>query len=216
MASMGQDKARLSGRVLDKKGNPVPKVQVSLIYEPCDTCIDQVIPAVSTNEDGVFFFLQDYGLERATVFVEGVVPKDSWNPINASNLAFSKHGRFSGTPVNFLQSNSIHLGDILPAVFYEKTAINLRELFAIDLQQHDYSMKGLTLEIKDDRGNLVVEKSIPQEFVDKEFSLSLVLPQGRWYLFFSVCLQNRMIKKRVLVNAGAIVFNQKGNGKSSI
>jgi hypothetical protein len=199
LPTMAQDHARLSGRAVDKKGNPIAGAQVSLIYDACDACIDQIIPVISTNTDGVFFFLEHHGIKSGRVFVEGVVPKGAWTPLNASDLSFTDKLRFHGVPVVFSESESISLGDIAPTVFYKRTKIELRKLFSINLKTSQ-SLEDLTVKIADREGNLGIEKKVPRTYVDKELILDIALPQGMWDLTFSARINSQMVSSRVTEN----------------
>lgn len=185
-ASHGQDNARISGRVVDEFGKPVRNAQVLLLSEPCDSCTDHIDPSVLTNEDGVFFFLDTFGIEKARLFVVSEVPKGIWLPIISSSLISSGNPRFRGISLNLSRAEYLNLGDIEPTVEYRIATLNLRQVFSTDVSNYRCGRDRMALEIRDDIGRLTITNDVPLSAVEGVCHVKLALPVGTWLLKFSI------------------------------
>lgn len=197
----GQDRVVLSGRVTGRDGSPISNAKVRLLYEPCKGCTDYIIPSVSTDEDGNFAFLDNYGIRNGRIFVEETVPAGFWNPIYAPQYKLSRLSRFYGTPVVLSKTQSLDLGNVEPTINYEKIKLRLQKIFPVGANLLNRISKQLELTILNEEGAPVAtQRIIPSSAFDNKLNIKLALPRGIWNLTFTTDIMEKPLVRKVIVN----------------
>jgi hypothetical protein len=197
--AFAQSSALISGKVVDRDG-PVFGAVVSLVSS-CENCPDELIPTVTTTDDGYFSMEGDFAHAKDTrIFVEKKAPKEFWTPFFAPDFFLTKLLRFRGIKVHVPSSGLVNLGEVAPTVDYAKITVDLSKAFATRNSLGIRSKESLRLAVY--RGDLKVigEISIPENALSGML-VKLALPIGEnWTLKISFLDGSRSVMAKVFVN----------------
>lgn len=171
---------RVSGRAVDQNGVAITDVRAILYSPPCRGCIDNVIPANPSFNDGAFF-VDSSGTRGTefTLYLEEVVPPGFWSPIGGAPYFNLDHlPEFRGMRIRHpRKSSEVELGDVEVKIRYGKVILEVPESWK-DLAPESTPLR---LRLRDRTGALIYNGKLPLTTATaKSDSVKLALTPGRW------------------------------------
>ena len=194
----GQNNIRVVGTVVDSQGNPIPKADAVLLSPPClkqknsKEWRDQINPAYTTHEDGIFFLDAFDNAKVARVLISEPIPERAWTPIPSPDLTLQCFPEFQGVIVKAPRSGAtIQLNKISPQIKYKSVLIDLSKLFK-DRRELLKSNPSLKMSVEY-RGIKVVNSiRVEEETFDRiKNEVRFYLPTGSWNLLFEISNGNK-------------------------
>lgn len=178
---------KVTGRVVDEKGNPVPRALVGLRV-PAPQSPD-LFHNIITGKDGRFtaFEAARRPADQATYYVSAP-PADAHVPVDFMYGNFSYLGNsFAGQTVNFDGKQEIDLGDVRVQAQYRKVSIRLLDSKGSPLAPDADAWGRIMVRVRDARGDVLSESGIAESAMRKaESSIVVALPEGTWELAVTV------------------------------
>jgi hypothetical protein len=185
----------VTGRAVDEQHKPIAGAIATLYYPPCRDCIDHILPVGFSLEDGVFFVELTGVSSNIKLFIEERVPRGFWSPLADppfDNL--SRNPDFKGIPINSQGKSTVHLGDVRVRIRYSRLIIDLSRLIPW-YAPNQQTAGALRLDLKDDRGKLIYNGSLPNVAFDPTFSsVNLALTKGKWAMEFFLPSQGASVR----------------------
>lgn len=170
---------QVSGRAVDRKGQPVRQVTATLDVFPCRGCPKDVVPSNRSMDDGVFFVDTTLSADQYLVlYLREIEPVGFWSPIGGSPYSrFAHLPEFRGIrirpPRNSLR---VDLEDVEVKILFGKVILKVPESWnALG------SESALELRLQDRTGTLVYDDDLPLSAANaNSSSVKLALTPGRW------------------------------------
>jgi hypothetical protein len=182
-------KVWVAGQTVDERGQPLPNVRVSLYYPPCRDCIDQVFPGTSSDSDGLFFLDVTGYSKGLKLYLEETPPRGFWTPFYW--VLYENRPRlpvFRAIPLRQPKAGKdIELGRVVVKLRYAKVKIELPALLGAQYEASQAAASNLKFILRDYQKKIIYDGYLPDAAFAPTFSaVNLALPQGRWFVNFSV------------------------------
>lgn len=170
----------VSGRAVDRNGDPVRNVTATLDVFPCHGCPNDVVPTNRSMDDGVFFVDTTVAQGQDLVlYLEEIEPVGFWSPVD-----ISPYSRFAHLPEFRViritppkNSSRVDLGDVEVKIRFGKVILNVPERW----NELATESTTLVLRLRDRTGTLVYDNELPLSVANaKSDSVKLALTPGRW------------------------------------
>jgi len=203
--SRGQSFIVVKGKVVDGSDNPIAKANVCLISPPCKDCLDQIIPCLKTEQEGIFLLTSKISknVKNVRVFIEEEAPESYRMLIYDPSFQLSYLSSYKGIELNVpLKDNLFELGDVQTTVSYVCFSINITKYIDSIVAIHSIP-EFTTFQVKDSKGKVITNKQkIPKEYWIDNNTAKIALPKDKWILELQYHYKNGEIaRKSLLVDA---------------
>lgn len=183
--SFGQKHIVVKGRVINEKGSPLKGASVCIIVPPCKKCLDQLVPCLKTENEGIFQLdsLIPKGVWKAIVYVEEKQPDGYKSLIYDPSFQLRNNEKYGGAEIKLSKNERIiDVKDIQPNIKFTTFTIEIPKYFITkDKSQGIYD--NLTFQVKNiDGSNITKKQHVDRNYWTESGSVKLVLPRGKWIL----------------------------------